>query len=98
MVVELALISIRPGREADFEAAFAIGAKIFAASRGYLSHELTRSIETPNRYALAIRWATLEDHTIGFRGSPAFPAWRAQVSPYFESAPIVEHYRPIAQS
>jgi len=42
--------------------------------------------KSPNRYMLRIEWATLEDHTVGFRGSPAFTQWRAQVGPFFASA------------
>ena len=68
---------------------------MLAASRGYRSHELRRSIEVPNRYALRIEWATLEDHTVGFRSSPAFAEWRAYIGPYFESPPVVEHFQAL---
>jgi hypothetical protein len=44
---------------------------------------------------LRIEWATLEDHTVGFRGSPAFTQWRAQVGPFFATAPVVEHFAPV---
>jgi heme-degrading monooxygenase HmoA len=96
VIVEIALLSIRPGSEAQFEAVFRQAVAEPAASKGYLRHELRRSVETPNRYALRIEWETLEDHTVGFRNSPAFAAWRAQVGPFFESAPVVEHFRPVA--
>jgi hypothetical protein len=45
---------------------------------------------------LRIEWATLEDHTIRFRGSPAFAEWRAGVGSFFAAPPVVEHYRPVA--
>jgi heme-degrading monooxygenase HmoA len=48
-------------------------------------------IEDPSRYRLLVRWATLEDHTEGFRNSDAFPRWRALVSPFFASPPVVTH-------
>ena len=96
MIVEVALLSIRPGSEAQFEAVFRKAIAVPAASKGYLTHELKRSVETPNRYALFVEWETLEDHTVGFRNSPAFAAWRAQVGPFFESAPVVEHLKPVA--
>jgi hypothetical protein len=44
---------------------------------------------------LRIEWATLEDHTVGFRGSAAFTQWRAQVGPFFAAAPVVEHFAPV---
>ncbi|MDB6084770.1 MAG: Antibiotic biosynthesis monooxygenase [Gammaproteobacteria bacterium] len=95
MIVEAALLTIRHGNESEFEAVFPAAIAILASSKGYLAHELRRSIETPNRYALRVEWATLEDHTVGFRGSPAFTQWRALVGPLFEAPPMVEHFQPV---
>jgi heme-degrading monooxygenase HmoA len=94
MILELAMITVRPGTEAEFERIFPTAVRLLSASRGYVSHELRRSIETPNRYALSVRWQTLEDHTEGFRGSPAFGAWRAQLAAVLEGPPVVEHFQP----
>ena len=69
---------------------------VLAGAKGYLSHELRRSIETPNRYALRVEWQTLEDHTVGFRGSPAFAQWRALIGPFFDGPTVVEHFQPVA--
>jgi heme-degrading monooxygenase HmoA len=96
MIVEAALLTIRPGSEAEFEAVFPTAITVLAGSKGYLSHELRRSVETPNRYALRVEWATLEDHTVGFRGSPAFAQWRAHVGPFFAAPPVAEHFQPVA--
>jgi heme-degrading monooxygenase HmoA len=96
MIIEFALLTIRPGIEKQFEAAFPGAIKVLGGSRGYLSHELRRSVETPNRYALIVQWQTLEDHTVEFRGSPAFTQWRALIGAYFESPPAVEHFEAVA--
>jgi heme-degrading monooxygenase HmoA len=96
MIIEFAQLTIRAGSEQQFEAAFPAAIKILGGSKGYVSHELRRSMETPNRYALIVQWQTLEDHTVGFRGSPAFTQWRAHVGPFFEEPPVVEHFQPIA--
>jgi hypothetical protein len=45
-----------------------------------------------------IYWATLEDHTVGFRQSDAFPAWRAIVGPFFAQPPVVEHLELVSKS
>ena len=37
---------------------------------GYIHHELKRCLEDSHKYVLLVKWETLEDHTIGFRGSP----------------------------
>jgi heme-degrading monooxygenase HmoA len=95
MIIELALLTIRPGSEPQFEAVFPAAIKVLAGSKGYLSHDLRRSIETPNRYALMVQWQTLEDHIVGFRGSPAYTQWRGHVGPFFESPPVVEHFQAL---
>ena len=96
MIIEFALLTIRSGGEQQFEAAFPDAIKVLGGSPGYLSHELRRSVENSNRYALIVQWQTLEDHTVKFRGSPAFTEWRAKIGPYLAGAPMVEHFRSIA--
>ena len=49
MIVELAQLTIVAGREAEFESVFRAAISTAAASRGYLAHELRRSIESPSR-------------------------------------------------
>ncbi len=95
MILELAQLTIRSGSESQFEVAFREAIKILGSSKGYLSHELRRSMETPNHYALLVHWQTLEDHTVGFRGAPAFTQWRGLVGPFFDSPPVVEHFAAV---
>jgi heme-degrading monooxygenase HmoA len=92
VILEFAQINLQPGTEARFESVFPTAIALLAASPGYLGHELHRSIETPTRYALLVKWRTLEDHTVGFRGSRAFGEWRAQLAPFLAGAPVVEHF------
>ncbi len=96
MIVEIALITVTAGRETEFEAVFPAAVAVLGKSKGYLAHELRRSGETPNRYLLRIEWETLEDHTVGFRNSPAFTQWRGYIGPFFAAAPVVEHFQPVA--
>ena len=63
---------------------------------GYLGHELHRSVESPQRYALLVRWRTLEDHTIGFRQAPAYQEWRRLLHHFYDPAPTVEHFSGVA--
>jgi heme-degrading monooxygenase HmoA len=95
MIMEFAQLTIRPGTEPQFEAVFPAAIRVLGRSAGYVSHELRRSIETPNRYSLIVHWQTLEDHTVGFRGSPAFAEWRAHIGPYLDTPPIVEHFKSV---
>ncbi len=97
MILEAAVLQVKAGEESAFEAAMVKAAPVIAGAAGYLSHELRRCVETPGRYLLLVRWGTLEAHTVGFRGSPAFGEWRAIIGPYFASAPVVEHYEGVLE-
>jgi|NGEPerStandDraft_6_1074524.scaffolds.fasta_scaffold111878_2 heme-degrading monooxygenase HmoA len=99
MVLEFADIRIHAGRNAEFEAAIQRGLEtVISRSGGYRAHRVTRGIESPDRYMLMIWWETLEDHTVGFRGSPLFAEWRAIVGPFFAAPPAVEHFSLVMQS
>ena len=95
MILECALLDVRPGQTADFEAAFAKAQAIISASPGYISHELQRCLEDPNRYLLLVRWRRLEDHTEGFRKSAAYQEWKRLLHHFYDPFPTVEHYEPI---
>ena len=92
MVLELATIDIKPGTNADFEAALEKAQFVIRQSEGYIGHQFQKCIERDNRYVLLIRWATLEAHTEGFRGSELFKEWRALIGQYFDTPPAVEHF------
>jgi len=99
MILELADFAIHPNQNEAFEEAVKRGIKTqIAHSEGFEGFKLNRCIENPERYVLQIFWATLEDHTVGFRESPSFAAWRAIVGPYFASPPVVQHFDLVAKS
>jgi heme-degrading monooxygenase HmoA len=99
MVLEHADFRIPPGQQAAFEEAIARGiATVISQAQGFRRAQVHRSIENPERYVLTIEWDTLEDHTVGFRGGPLFPAWRAIVGPFFAAPPVVEHFESVALS
>ncbi|MFF2345990.1 antibiotic biosynthesis monooxygenase family protein [Pseudarthrobacter sp. NPDC058119] len=91
MIQEVATLTITPGSEEDFEAAAAKAVPLFQKAPGALSWRLDRTIESPNEYTLTVGWATLEDHTVGFRESAEFQQWRELVGPHFAAPPQVKH-------
>lgn len=95
MIVEVASIRVKEGLEADFEAAVGKAVDVFRRADGCLGLVLTRCVEDQSHYDVVIRWKTLEDHTVGFRGSPLFAEWRALVGPFFAEPPSVKHYANI---
>jgi heme-degrading monooxygenase HmoA len=95
VILEVAVLPVKPDRTAEFEAAFQAASAIIAAMPGYISHDLQRCVEKPDRYLLLVQWQTLEDHTIGFRQSPQYQDWRALLHHFYEPFPKVEHYRSV---
>ena len=96
MILEVAILNIRPGQETEFEQAFVQASPIIASMPGYMTHELQRCLETSNRYILLVQWQTLEDHTIGFRTSPAYQEWKRLLHHFYDPFPTVEHYERVA--
>jgi len=92
MVLEIAILSVRPGMSEPFEAAFREAQEIIAARSGDQRHELRRCLETPDRYLLLVWWDSLESHTEGFRQSPEYERWRELLHHFYQPFPAVEHY------
>ena len=93
MILELADIRIQPGRQAEFDEAIVRGVNtVISQARGFRGYKVNKGLESPERYLLMIFWETLENHTVDFRESPAFPAWRSIVGPFFAVPPKVEHF------
>jgi heme-degrading monooxygenase HmoA len=92
MILEVAMLNLKRGTSVAFEAAFAQAAPLVASMPGYVSHELQRCLEAPDRYVLLVRWQTLEDHTVGFRSSEAYQEWRRLLHHFYDPFPTVEHF------
>lgn len=93
MILEVAILDVKPGMRVDFEASFRQAAPIIGSMAGYISHQLQRCIEKENRYILLVNWETLADHTEGFRGSAEYQAWQRLLHHFYDPYPEVEHYR-----
>lgn len=96
MILEAAPLQVRPGQEADFEAAFREAQRIIAAMPGYRSHELQRCVERPSEYLLLVRWDSLEAHEVGFRQSPQYQDWKRLLHHFYDPFPRVSHYQAVA--
>ncbi len=93
MIKEFSQVEVLPGRDGEFVAAVNLAvAKVLSTARGFIAFEIYKSVERENVYMFEIQWATLVDHTIGFRESDLFPKWRAIIGPFFASPPQVEHW------
>jgi heme-degrading monooxygenase HmoA len=95
MILEVAILDIVPGREADFQRSFAQAQRIIASVPGYLRHSLSRCVEKPSRFVLLVHWEKIEDHTEGFRRSAEYQTWKALLHHYYDPFPMVEHYAEV---
>lgn len=95
MILEHAILPVKPGREAGFEVAFAEAKPIIAGMPGFIDLRISRSIETPNEYLLLVQWESLEAHTVGFRGSVEYERWRELLHHFYEPFPVVEHFTEV---
>lgn len=96
MILELAMLQVRPGQAQAFERAFGEAQGILRAMPGYLGHELQRCLEEENRYTLLVRWRSVEDHEQGFRGSPRYQEWKRLLHHFYDPFPTVEHFERVA--
>jgi len=92
MILESAILNVRPGQEPDFEAALRRARPLIAATPGFGGLNIHRCVETPNRYLLLVQWRTLDDHTVGFRQSARYQQWRDLLHHFYDPFPTVEHY------
>ena len=93
MIKEFAQVEVLPGKDGEFVAAVNLAVdKVLSTARGFIAFEIYKSVERENVYMFEIQWATLVDHTIGFRESDLFPKWRAIIGPFFASPPQGEHW------
>ena len=98
MILEIAQIEVKPGTEAEFEANVKKATPLFQRAKGCQGMTLQRSHEHPSRYRLFVRWDTLENHTVDFRGSDDFQEWRKLVGQFFASPPEVEHVQEVVHA
>ena len=95
VILEHAVLSVKPGEREEFETAFALATDIIAAVPGFRSLTLSRCLEREGQYLLLVEWERLEDHTEGFRGSAEYEQWRALLHHFYDPLPVVEHYATV---
>ena len=95
MIIEIAQFDLKPGMEDTFEAGVKAALPIFKCANGCRGLQMLRSIEQPNRYRLLLKWDTVENHTIDFRGSSDYQDFRKLVAHCYAEPPKVEHTQAV---
>jgi heme-degrading monooxygenase HmoA len=92
MILEHALLSIKPGESAAFEAAMAEARPLIAASPGFRSITVRKACETPDRYLLLVEWDDIASHRDGFRISERYEQWRGLLHRFYDPMPVVDYF------
>lgn len=92
MILESAILNIKPGLASEFESAFREASGVLLSKKGYVGHELHKCVENRDEYIFLVRWSGIKDHLIGFRGHPDYKKWTASLEPFYAKAPEVKHY------
>jgi len=92
MILEHAILNIKPGQSKEFEAAMAKARPLIEATPGFHKMEVRACVETKDRYLLPVWWSTVEAHTVGFRQSDRYGEWREALHHFYHPFPVVQHY------
>ncbi|MFJ1259415.1 antibiotic biosynthesis monooxygenase family protein [Cupriavidus sp. CuC1] len=93
LILEHAEIWIKPGQQADFEAAIIQGLQtVMSRAVGMRGYKLHKCVESPERYVMQISWNTVDDHMVTYRQGPLSPKFRAMVEPFFAQPPVMQHF------
>lgn len=94
MVREIAVLSVKPEKGAEFEKAYDTVASILNDAEGSHGATLHRGVEEPDSYTLIVEWDSVEDH-IALTGKPEFEQFGAAIGEYLTGQPEVRHVEPV---
>ncbi|MEO9169010.1 MAG: antibiotic biosynthesis monooxygenase [Aestuariivirga sp.] len=92
MIVEHALLHIKPGQSAAFEAAMKKARPLIAASPGFVSIEVHPAAEAPDTYLLLVKWDSIAAHRDGFRKSERYAEWKVLLHKFYEPMPTITYF------
>jgi quinol monooxygenase YgiN len=97
MILEIAELKIKKGAEEEFARNVATGITLFRRAKGCDGVELRQSPEAPGEYRLLVRWRTIDNHIVDFRGSDDFAEWRKLTAHCFAEAPVIKNWQVAVQ-
>jgi quinol monooxygenase YgiN len=93
MIVEYIRYTIPEERSPAFLGAYQRAQAPMQQSPHCLSYELSRCTEDQQAYILRIQWDSLAGHLDGFRKSPEFQSFLAEIRPYVADIAEMRHYQ-----
>ncbi|MBM3520108.1 MAG: antibiotic biosynthesis monooxygenase [Alphaproteobacteria bacterium] len=94
MILEQAVLAVKPGQAAAFEDAMRGALPLIAATPGFQGIEIRPCLEHRGRYLLLARWDTLEAHTVDFRESARYQEWRRLLHHFYDPFPDFLRFGP----
>ena len=95
MILEVAILNVKPGRAKKFENDFLIASQYISSIEGYVKHSLKKCIEVDSQYILLVEWVAVEAYEIRFRQSPQYQKWKALLHDYYDPFPQVLRYEDL---
>jgi heme-degrading monooxygenase HmoA len=96
MVLEIAEYTAQPGKADELIRGLLAGREIILRAGGCRGVTLRRCLEDEARCIFTIEWETLEDHTVRFRGSPAFQEYRNCIAGLYVDPILARHYTTVS--
>jgi heme-degrading monooxygenase HmoA len=91
MMLEHALLPVKEGEEADFEASMREALSIIESAPECFGAEVRRQAEDGSIYLLLVRWGSIEAH-LAFRETELYNSWRALTHHFYREAISVTHF------
>jgi heme-degrading monooxygenase HmoA len=92
MILEHALLQVKPGQGAAFEEAMRAARPLIAASPGFISIEVRPAAEQADLYLLTVSWVDVASHRDGFRLSDRYAEWRNLLHGYYDPMPTITYF------
>lgn len=92
MIIEHALLQVKPGQGQAFEAAMREAKPLIAVSPGFVEIEVRPAVERADHYLLRVVWTDIAAHRDGFRTSDRYRDWRKLLHGFYEPMPVVEYF------
>jgi heme-degrading monooxygenase HmoA len=97
MLIEHALLSVKPGQQDDFEKAFTEAQQVIAKAPGFQFVDLLRETgEDSGTYLLIVAWATDRAGADGFRVSDLYQQWNDLLTPHFAESSESSYFNLLA--
>ncbi len=94
MILEHAILCVRPGQSGDFERVMLKARVLIERQPGFQSIEVRPSSDGSERYLLLVQWDRIESHRERFRQSDDYQQWRGLLHEFYDPMPEVNYFGP----